>query len=163
MAVHLALRFAKLIAVFAILWTLLWFNSSYGCRRVEGGEMSPTYPMDKALTIRPGRPEAADLDRGDVVAYAHEVGGRGVKQLVGRIVGLPGDRVRIAKGEVLVNGQRLAETYVNAKNRSSEDYAEVLVPRDAVFILGDNRTGAKAVDSRALGPVSTWALSGKVR
>jgi signal peptidase I len=163
MAVDLALRFAKLLAVFGILWTFLWFHSSYGCRRVEGQEMAPTFPMDKNLTLRPGRVPALDLERGDVVVYSHEIGGKGVKNLVGRVVGRPGDRVSIVKGEVHVNGEKLSETYVSGKNRGTDDYAEVLVPRGTVFLLGDNRNGAKGVDSRAVGPVSDWAVAGKVR
>ncbi len=163
MAVELALRFLKVLVLFVILWTFLWVNKSYGCRRVEGQEMAPTFPQDKNVMLNPQIRNPGDLDRGDAVAYAYEIGGRGVKNLVGRVIGLPGDRVKIVKGEVFVNNERLVENYVNSRNRSSEDYAETLIPRDTLFVLGDNRNGAKLVDSRAFGPLSAWAVAGKVR
>lgn len=163
MAIELALRFIKVLVLFVILWTFLWVNKSYGCRRVESQEMAPTYPQDKTLMINPQIRNPGDLERGDGVAYAYEISGKAVKNLVGRVIGLPGDRVKIVKGDVFVNNERLNEGYVNAKNRSSDDYAETLIPRETVFVLGDNRNGARLVDSRTFGPLSAWAIAGKVR
>jgi signal peptidase I len=163
MAIELLFRFLKLAGVFAILWTFLWANGRYGCRRIEGQEMAPTLTQDRNVTMDPRPLAAEDFDRGDVVAYSLDAGGRGVRNLVGRVVGLPGDRVKIVKGEVVLNGEKLAEGYVHSKNRSTEDYAEVFVPRGSLFILCDNRNASRIVDSRAAGPLGHRAIVGRLR
>jgi signal peptidase I len=95
------------------------------------------------------------------VSFSVVMQGKGTRDVAARVIGLAGDRVRIEKGEVFVNGQRAAAEYVSAANKSIEDYAEVVVPRDSVFLLCDNRKAGAALDSRAIGPVLKWALNGR--
>jgi signal peptidase I len=163
MVLELAVRFIKIMALFGILWALLWANGAYGCRRVEGQEMAPAIPQGQNLTIDPRVTRPADLEAGDVVVFTHEVGGKAVRSIASRVVGLPGDRVRIQKGEVFVNGEKRADGQVSPKNRGSDEFSELVVPRDSVFVLGDNRVASRLVDSRSLGPISRFALSGRVR
>ena len=74
-----------------------------------------------------------------------------------RVIGVPGDRIRIDRGRVFLNGVRLDEPYVlHADDRSSPD---VLVPGSAVYVLGDNR--AESEDSRSFGPVNDSVLIGR--
>ena len=47
--------------------------------------------------------------------------------------------------------------------RLGEDYAEIVVPRGTVFVLCDNRSASKSLDSRTLGPIGAWAIVGKLR
>lgn len=152
--------FLKLAGVLAFLWAGLWVFNNVGCRRIEGPEMEPTFPRDKVRLISPRVRHPSALRHGDVVSYTAAVG-RGTRTLAARVIGLPGDRVRIEKGVVFLNGAALAAEVVAAGNRTSEDYAEIIVPRDAVFVLCDNRKQGMAFDSRALGPISAWALNGR--
>lgn len=69
--------------------------------------------------------------------------------LVKRVIGLPGERVVVADGQVHVDGTTLAEPW--ASGRTAPD-SEVEVPSDAVWILGDNRALSSS-DSRTIGPV----------
>ena len=102
--------------------------------RTEGSSMLPTYVPDKLhfvnrLAYGPSGPE-----RGDVVAIM--MAGPHVLY-VKRIVGLPGERVSIAGGQVQINGSGLAEPYV--RHRRAWDVPEVtLAPRE-YFVIGDNR------------------------
>ena len=80
------------------------------------------------------------------------------KNFVKRIVGLPGDRIRIQEGAVFVNGVPLAEPYV--EHPSADTLSERTVPADSYFVLGDNR--AQSDDSRHWGPVPRENVIGKV-
>ncbi|HYF00564.1 MAG TPA: signal peptidase I [Planctomycetota bacterium] len=154
------LPYAKVVGVLALLWAGLWAFNNKGCRRIEGAEMAPTFAADKMKLIAPRVRHPSQLERGDVVSYTANIG-RGTKNVAARVIGLPGDRVRIEKGVVYLNGAALAAESVAANNRSDDDYAEIIVPRDSVFVLCDNRKQGLTLDSRALGPVSAWAINGR--
>jgi signal peptidase I len=103
--------------------------------RAHGISMFPTYEEGQLLLVnrlayRFGRP----VRRGDVVAITLK-GGAAV--LVKRIIGLPGERVRIEAGQVLVNDRPLAEPY--CRYRLPWDIQEADLGPDEVFVIGDNR------------------------
>ena len=163
MTVELITRFVKILIVFVLVWTGLWVFNNFGCSRVEGPEMVPTIPADKNATIDPTVHFPEQLRHDDFVVYQYEMpGGRGMKKVTSRVVGLPGDRVKIVKGELQVNGERAATAIVTDK-KSSEDYAEIIVPRGTVFVLCDNRSSSRNLDSRTLGPIGGWAIVGRLR
>ena len=159
--VELVLRWVKLGVGFVLFWILLGIYNARGCQRIEGKEMEPTLMAQKTQTIKPNLGRLEDLERGDIVSFGTASSGKGVKAVAARVIGLPGDRVRIEKGEVLVNGNKSGSEFVSAPNKSTEDYAEIIVPRDSVFLLCDNRKVGLTIDSRAIGPVSKWALNGR--
>ena len=158
---EILVRSGKLLAVFAIFWIGLWAYNARGCRRIEGPEMEPTLPRDKQKFIDPRVFQPSQLSPGDLVAFTYVQGSKGSRSVAARVVGIPGDKVKIEKGEVYVNGTKADSGYVSAPNRSTEDYAEIVVPRDTVFLLCDNRRAGLALDSRAIGPVAAWAIHGK--
>jgi signal peptidase I len=57
--------------------------------------------------------------------------------VMGRIIGLPGELIKIKKGTVYVNGRKINERFAVTKDRS--DLGQVKIPADSYFILGDNR------------------------
>lgn len=81
------------------------------------------------------------------------------RDFVKRVIGLPGDRVRIDEdGTVFVNDVALDEPYVSNDDRRS--FGEVTVPSGTLFVLGDNRPNSS--DSRAsLGFVSLEDVVGR--
>ena len=156
-------RCVKILVAFLLIWGGLWFFNTAGCARTEGGEMMPAIPAEKSLFIDPRVNRAEQLKPDDVILYSCEIpGSRTARKVAARVVGLPGDRVKLVKGEVFVNGQRAA-TSVAPDKKAADDYAEIFVPRDSVFVLCDSRSGSKNLDSRALGPIGCWAIVGKVR
>ena len=66
------------------------------------------------------------------------------RDFVKRVIGLPGDVIRIEEGVVYVNDVPLEEPYVAFEDPS--DFGPVTVPEDALFFLGDNRPNSS--DSR---------------
>jgi signal peptidase I len=69
--------------------------------------------------------------------------------VIGRIIGLPGDTVKIKKGTVYVNGVKVNEKLFVKKDRS--DLRQIKISADKYFILGDNRS--VPADSRRWGTV----------
>ena len=157
--VHLS-RYLKILIVFGLIWGGMVIFNNYGCTRVEGPEMQPTIPTEKSLTLDPNARRPDQLQRDDIIVYQYDIAQKGaVRRVTSRVVGLPGDRVKIVKGELFVNNEKLG----SADKKAAEDYAEIIVPRDTVFALCDNRAGSKELDSRKIGPIGSWAIIGKMR
>jgi signal peptidase I len=121
---------------------------------VTGLSMEPhirsgEYVLINTFAYRIGAPR-----RGDIVAFRHEGDARAT--FIKRVIGVSGDRIRIARGQVYVNGSKLDEPYV--RHSDGRSFGEIVVPRSAVYVLGDNR--AESEDSRFFGPVSDDLLIG---
>lgn len=165
MTVELITRYVKLLILFALAWGGIFVWNTQGCRKISGSEMEPFVKRDKWAWINPrARDPEKDLNRGDVVFFSCTVPGKRQQRpdAVSRVVGLPGDRVKIVKGEVFVNGDA-GQEMVPPTARGTEDYEEIIVPRDCVFLLCDNRRQGRDFDSRTLGPVGKWAIQGKLK
>lgn len=147
-AANLTWQLAVLVAIaFAVMGLRPGQVSGYSMRpRIDSDE----YVVINALAYRLGTPH-----RGDIVAFRHERSAPTV--YLKRVIGVPGDRVSIERGTVSVNGATLAEPYV--RFRDSRSFPAIVVPRDAYYVLGDNR--ANSDDSRIWGFVPVSDLIGR--
>ena len=102
--------------------------------RTEGSSMLPTYASNKLHFVNRLAYGASGPARGDVVAI--QLAGPHVVYIK-RIVGLPGERVAIAGGQVLIDGTVLSEPYV--RHKKSWDVDEVTLGPREYFTIGDNR------------------------
>jgi signal peptidase I len=75
------------------------------------------------------------------------------------VIGMPGDRVEVDQGKVMVNGQALVENYVPPEFRDQSSMSERVIPEDEFFVLGDHRSSSN--DSRAWGMVPRRYIYGK--
>ena len=92
----------------------------------------------------------SDLKRGDVVAFWFPDDPS--KTYVKRLVGLPGETVQLRGGRTFVNGQELAESYVDPKlNATARDEQPTYIKPHYYFVMGDNRDNSS--DSRSWGLV----------
>ncbi len=127
--------------------------------QVEGTSMMPALLDQERIFINKFtyRLGIENIQRGDLVVFyfAADPG----KSYIKRVVGLPGDAVRIAGGVVYVNGRRLSEPYVAPEYRDSASMPELRVPSGHYFMLGDHRSSSS--DSRAWGSVSRQDVYGK--
>lgn len=94
--------------------------------------------------------------RGDVVVFEHEE--RPGISLVKRVIGLPGETVEVARGQVHIDGTVLPEPW--ASGFTVPD-SLTTVPAGMVFVLGDHRVAAGG-DSRTLGPIAASAITWRV-
>jgi signal peptidase I len=81
---------------------------------------------------------------------------------VKRVVGLPGDRLRIVNGEVIRNGRPEHAPYIiRCQDNPSCDFpGTIVVPKGDYYMMGDNRPNSE--DSRFWGPVPRSWLIGQV-
>nr|MCU0256663.1 signal peptidase I [Vicinamibacterales bacterium] len=103
--------------------------------RASGVSMEPAYEAGALLFCNTLAYRARGPARGEVVAI--RLAGPSVV-MVKRVVGLPGEAIRISSGVVMVDGVPLDEPYV--KRRQPWDYEEVVVGADEYFVIGDNRS-----------------------
>jgi len=149
------LAFSVLIAVVLIVFI-------YQPVKVEGTSMMPMLSDQERIFISKFtyRFGLGSIERGDTVVFWYPQDPS--KSYIKRVIGLPGDRVRIDDGQVYVNGSALVEDYVPAENRdmsSWRDGAEQTVPADRYFVLGDHRNSSS--DSRSWGYVPRANIYGK--
>jgi signal peptidase I len=125
--------------------------------KVEGTSMMPGVADQERIFINKFLYRFEAVERGDVVVFRYP--GDPSKNYIKRIVGVPGDQIEILRGEVLVNGQRLAEPYVPKEFRDERSMGEIVVPAGSYFVLGDHRNLSS--DSRDFGVVERAAICGK--
>ena len=97
---------------------------------------------------------AGGPQRGDVVVFHVDPDS---DLLIKRVIGLPGDRVEIRSGQVIINGDLLDEPYITRPTYG--DYGPVDVPPLHIFVLGDNRGFSN--DSRAFGALPLDSIIGR--
>ncbi len=113
-------------------------------------------------------PRWSPYARGDIVVFDAPPGVREgpAVPFIKRVIGLPGDVVRLRDGRVYVNGVALNEPYVFTEggHRQRTDpvaggQTEWFVPQGELFVLGDHRL--ESSDSRAFGPLAISAVIGR--
>lgn len=109
--------------------------------KVDSISMAPSLVPGQRLLAR-RLPEKGQVQRGDIVMVHSEELGR---VIIKRIVGLPGERVRIDDhGGVRIDGVTLVESYVKYRGGPTGTFT---VPEGSLLLLGDNR--AESCDSRS--------------
>ena len=125
---------------------------------VAGQSMAPALLPGDFLLLRRG-PPPPDRAYGLIVATVDPRPEGESRLLLKRIVGLPGESLRVVGG-VLVNTRRLVEPYAQGDAPIVDDHGLQRLAEDAYFVLGDNR--AASIDSRDFGPVPRARLEGVV-
>lgn len=119
---------------------------------VESESMEPTLLDGQEVVVNKLAYSVGDPERGDVVVL-----NLASEAFVKRIVGLPGEVIEGRDGLVLVDGEALAETYLDGAVTST--FAPVELGPDQLFVLGDNREAS--ADSRSFGPVNASEVVGR--
>jgi len=144
------LAIATAIAAFIILFL-------YQPVKVEGNSMLPGLEDQERIFINKFVYRVGKIERGDIVVFHYPRDPS--KSYIKRVIGVPGDQVRIERGHVYRNGEMIEEWYIPAEYADQRNFAEVLVPPGAYYVLGDYRQMSN--DSREFGPVQERHIYGK--
>jgi len=170
------------IVVAALLAALLIKTFLLQAFYIPSDSMNPTLVQRDRVLVNKLSYHFHDVHRGDIVVFKRPPGENDpkIKDLIKRVIGLPGDTIEGRNGQIVVDGRTLNEPYV-AKNSPMSDFPgpsreactqvfgscvqvangdwAVKIPSGHYFVMGDNRGNSK--DSRVFGPISKSLLVGR--
>lgn len=129
---------------------------------VKGASMEPNFQDHQYLIINEISYHLGDPVRGDAVVFRYPYDPS--QYFIKRIIGLPGELVKISDGKVYVSNKnnpeviKLEENYLLPAMKTLGDI-EINLGEDEYYLLGDNRLAS--LDSRAFGPVKRNFIIGK--
>jgi signal peptidase I len=141
---------------------------------IPSESMTPTLEVGDRVLVNKLSYKLHDVNRGDIVVFEapEDESTPGVKDLVKRVIGLPGETVELREGQVFVDGRPLEEPYLEDGEATTptQEFAgkcappvsdtECTVPADSYLVLGDNRNESK--DGRVFGPIKESDIVGRV-
>ena len=139
---------------------------------IPSPSMSPTLVQNDRVLVNKLAYKFHDVNRGDVVVFERPPTEppSEIKDLIKRVVGLPGDKVSIRDGKVYINGRVLEEPYVHGLQTvldscpityvpGIDTKAGFKVPEGDLLVLGDNRINSH--DGRCFGPIDEDLVVGR--
>jgi len=139
---------------------------------IPSDSMVPTLQTNDRVIVNKLSYKAHPVHRGDIIVFTTPKGPDGkpidptIKDLVKRVIGLPGETVSEKDGHVLIDGKPIDESYLPAGTVSDcasfvpKCFPSGPLPADRYWVMGDNRTGSK--DSRSFGPIEKGSIVGRV-
>lgn len=150
----------------------MWPTLKEGQRLILNRTIRITHAMPKRGDIvtfeAPSKVNVTSIEaerENPVAEYKHNINGiftkfryyvleLGKDSYIKRVIGLPGEHVKIEEGKVYINGEELQEDYLQPNvvtGSLNGAYTDLVVPEGCVFVMGDNR--AESTDSRRFGCV----------
>ncbi len=141
---------------------------------IPSGSMETTLEIGDRVLVNKLSYRVHDVNRGDLVVFeaaegegdcgqpvnqaAASAAEGGIKDLIKRVIGLPGDVVEGRDGQLLVNDRILVEPYLD-EGVTTSDFEPTTIPEGCVWVMGDNRGDSR--DSRSFGPVDEDHIVGR--
>lgn len=128
---------------------------------IPSPSMVPTLQVKDRVLVNKLSYDLHDVNRGDVVVFERpkgEASSPEIKDLIKRVVGLPGEKLEAKEGKLFINGQPLEEPYL-PEGTTTEGLEPIEVPLGHVFVMGDNRGNSS--DSRRFGPIDEDTIVGR--
>jgi signal peptidase I len=162
------------IVAVAIVVAVLLRTFVVGTFSIPSGSMEPTLNINDRILVNKLSYDFHSVHTGDVVVFTtpkdEHCAGAPVKDLVKRVIGLPGQTISLSDGQVYINTKLLAQPWLPAVVRhqtapgpGGQPYSLAQpfhIPAHDVFVMGDNRTAS--CDSRYWGPINESTIVGKV-
>ena len=143
------------VAVAFVIKTFL-FQAFY----IPSVSMEPTLKVQDRVIVNKLSYDFHDVHRGDIVVFKSPPGEETntVKDLIKRVIALPGETVEARDGHILINGQPLTEPYLR-DGVTTGQMEPHKVPPGHVWVMGDNRPNSK--DSRYFGAIDEHLIVGR--
>lgn len=149
-------------ACFLILFLLWLFSGNKAYRNASEG-MSPTILKGENIVVDKQYYGTNTPRLGDVIVFDYPADPN--KTWIKRVIAIENEIIESKNKTIYVNGQPLSESYVHytdpAMTSSKDNFAPLTVPKDCVFVMGDNRD--RSIDSRDFGFIQTKAIRGKAK
>jgi signal peptidase I len=159
---HALIEWLVVIAV-AIGFALLLKSFVVEQFQVDGHSMDTTLHNGDRVLVNKLSYRLHDPNRGDVVVLERLDGPNGERDLIKRVIALPGETIEVRDCQVLIDDRVLTEPYLDpavvTPGNCGKDQPALVVPDDEVFVMGDNRGGS--MDSRDIGPIPESDLIGR--
>ncbi len=109
--------------------------------------MLPTLEPNNYIVLEKVSARMGKLERGDIIVFKTEMTTEDGKEknLIKRIIGLPGDHIVIYAGKVVINEELMDEEYLDSPE--TEGNVDLIVEEGKIFVMGDNRP--VSLDSRS--------------
>lgn len=128
--------FIKQIFRFKI--SVLWYLGIGQSMIVEGSLMEPSLHDEERLFVNKFIYDFKSPERYDVIVFRPEHNPK--VRFIKRVIGLPGETIIIRDGKTYIDGKPLEENYV--KESMINNYGSFKVPKNHVFVMGDNRNNS---------------------
>ncbi|MEY4633155.1 MAG: hypothetical protein RLZ18_527 [Actinomycetota bacterium] len=138
---------------------------------ISGPSMESTLYQDNRVLVNKMSYKLHPIHRGDVVVFDRVTTSGGTiahDDLIKRVIGVSNDSVEIKQCKVFVNGSEIAEPYLDANQLALTNLTErcrvvdmpkVIVPKNQLFVMGDNRP--ESFDSRSFGTIPKNLVVGR--
>ncbi len=115
---------------------------------IPSGSMEPTLDINDRIVVNKVIYHFREPRRLETIVF-RQVGIPGVpkRDLIKRLVGLPGETLQVKNGIIFINGQSVEENHT--LNQDFANFGPVKIPADSYFVMGDNRPAS--ADSRYWG------------
>ncbi|MCS6886137.1 MAG: signal peptidase I [Acidobacteriota bacterium] len=126
--------------------------------KVEGTSMLPRLHDGERIFVNKFIYQFSKIERGDIVVFWYPKNPS--QSFIKRVIGLPGDEIRITNGKLYINNQLQVEPYISAEYNSHPTPNKYwVVDEHHYFVMGDNRDASN--DSRSWGLVPEKYIYGK--
>jgi signal peptidase I len=127
---------------------------------IPSGSMEPTLKIGDRVLVNKLSYDFHSVHRGDIVVFTKPPNdfSPGVKDLIKRVIGLPGESISAQNGEIDINGRPLHESWL-PRGVTTQNFGPVVIPKGRYFMMGDNR--GDSADSRVFGPVPSKLFIGR--
>lgn len=137
---------------------------------IPSGSMEPTLEVGDRVLVNKLSYDLHQVHRGDIIVFTKPANdpSPGVKDLIKRVIGLPGETIQGIDGQVYIDGRKLTEPYLPRSGQSGypgpltafpASFPPTVVPRGDYYVMGDNR--GDSADSRFIGPISGKLIVGR--
>jgi signal peptidase I len=143
----------------AAVYATLIVTFGFQVARVEGQSMAPTLEDQDRLIVNKLHYRLDAPVVGDIVMlyYPRDPD----KSFVKRVIGEPGDTIRVENGRVFRNDVPMRDDFIAEEYRSHDDWGPEVIPEGYYFVMGDHRNNSS--DSRTWGFVPKKYIIGKVQ